>query len=710
MDPVPPDTRIESLLAHAGWVQALARSLSRDQASADDLVQQTWVRVLETPPASRSETGGWLATVVRNLARDRHRRDTRRARHEAAAPSAAAPSPGAEDLLTRAEAHRRLIELVVALDEPFRSTVLLRFYEGLGPAEIAARTGVEAATVRTRLHRALALLRGRVGRDVLALAVPYSVVPSSAAPGKGAAVSGSHVVGGAAVGAGKKTTAGVLLLLLALGGGGAWFVAGAGAAPPAEPETEDVADGSPAGARNRARAAADAPAAEAAAAAPVESSATAVASTAAPARRRLEVTFLRFTQPARDDADAADDDGDAPVVDVDGGGAGTMTLGGGGGWLPDPKRGVATWRVTVLDADGHPVEGAEVYRVELDADGRRASPCTFQWIESLGASDGAGVRVADRQPAGDFLVAADWNARLLGDRGLDLRSAVPAHAGTSAEPVELTVRLPFSVAATGSVTGIVRDAEGAPVRSCTVGHRHNGMTTGPDGAYTVRGLDAGDVSLTFSATGHLDRTVRTTVRAGAATRLDVRLDDEHAGGLSLAGRVVDPAGARVAGVRVFLWADDGEVARWATAGDDGAFTFRRLPDRLAETGANVMVNTHDARPDLTFLDDVTVPVPGPPVELRVEPLATVDLWFRDKETGAPLTIFSADVTLERPGREPRNVVALMQSDEQGRVEVRVPRGRLVLRVAAKGYREMDVAVEVTDVPGPYDLFADMTRE
>src|SRR6185503_16110462 len=83
----------------------------------------------------------------------------------AAAPREAAPSTDA--LAARADAEQIVIRAVLALDEPYRSVVLLRFFEDLPPRRIAERLGVPVETVRTRLRRALAKLRedldGRVG-------------------------------------------------------------------------------------------------------------------------------------------------------------------------------------------------------------------------------------------------------------------------------------------------------------------------------------------------------------------------------------------------------------------------------------------------------------------------------------------------------------------------------------------------------------------
>jgi hypothetical protein len=51
------------------------------------------------------------------------------------------------------------------LEEPYQEAVLLRYYEGLSPKEIAARTSAPIATVRSRLQRALDQLRSRLDRE-----------------------------------------------------------------------------------------------------------------------------------------------------------------------------------------------------------------------------------------------------------------------------------------------------------------------------------------------------------------------------------------------------------------------------------------------------------------------------------------------------------------------------------------------------------------
>src|SRR5262249_25053371 len=69
-------------------------------------------------------------------------------------------------LVAEAEVQHRLVEAVLDLPEPYRSTVLYRWFEGLSAQEIAARFDLPVGTVRTRLKRAVARLRERMGIEL----------------------------------------------------------------------------------------------------------------------------------------------------------------------------------------------------------------------------------------------------------------------------------------------------------------------------------------------------------------------------------------------------------------------------------------------------------------------------------------------------------------------------------------------------------------
>jgi RNA polymerase sigma factor (sigma-70 family) len=151
----------EALLAHAGWVRDLARGLLRDPHSADDVVQETWLAALRRAPEDSSRLASWLARVARNFAGKRIRGDARRAGHERLAPERE-PAPSPADLFERAALHREIVEAVLALDEPYRAAILLRYFEELTPRAIARRDGMPVRTVKTRLARGLEKLRSQL--------------------------------------------------------------------------------------------------------------------------------------------------------------------------------------------------------------------------------------------------------------------------------------------------------------------------------------------------------------------------------------------------------------------------------------------------------------------------------------------------------------------------------------------------------------------
>jgi RNA polymerase sigma-70 factor (ECF subfamily) len=164
----------EVLLSHRAFVGALARSLVRDEATAEDVVQETWLTSLTRPPHSADSLRMWLARVTRSKALDALRGEDRRTQRERSV-ARAESDESSEHLRERVALEHRVVAAVLALREPYRGTVLLRYYEGLTPAEIANRRGAPAGTVRAQLARALQLLRqeleGEFGGDRTACSV-----------------------------------------------------------------------------------------------------------------------------------------------------------------------------------------------------------------------------------------------------------------------------------------------------------------------------------------------------------------------------------------------------------------------------------------------------------------------------------------------------------------------------------------------------------
>ena len=159
--PLPAD-RLEELLAHRAWVRRVAVALVRDGNRADDLEQEVWLRALQSPPPRPSRA--WLGTVLRNVASNLGRGERRRGIHETSAPPGPLP-PSPADLLERAEVVERVAHAVRELEEPYRTAVLLRYFEDLSPPDIATRLAAPLETIRTRLKRGLAMLRDRLDGD-----------------------------------------------------------------------------------------------------------------------------------------------------------------------------------------------------------------------------------------------------------------------------------------------------------------------------------------------------------------------------------------------------------------------------------------------------------------------------------------------------------------------------------------------------------------
>jgi RNA polymerase sigma-70 factor (ECF subfamily) len=145
------------LLGQADWVRRLARGLVADAHLAEDLAQDALLLALERPPRSAG-LRGWLAAVVRNLAAEGRRSAGRRlTREESAARGEALAST--EELVQRTAARRDLVDAVLGLSEPYRTTLMLFYFEELSLRSLAQHQGTPIATVKARLARGRAALR-----------------------------------------------------------------------------------------------------------------------------------------------------------------------------------------------------------------------------------------------------------------------------------------------------------------------------------------------------------------------------------------------------------------------------------------------------------------------------------------------------------------------------------------------------------------------
>ncbi len=236
----------EALLAHRDFVRALVLRLVGEPHAADDVVQETWLAALQNAPARPRSLRAWLARVARNLALRHARREVRLRQRARKAPQPDAPRDPA-GALERVHAEHAVVAALLELDEPYRTTLLLRYYDDLAPREVAARLGVPAATVRTRLKRGLDTLRARLdqqhggpdgGRRAWALPLIPLLIPIAAVKGAAATTGGIVLM----TGKGKALAAAALLLAALLG---FWKLSDRAGTPRARTDAERPTQGGP---------------------------------------------------------------------------------------------------------------------------------------------------------------------------------------------------------------------------------------------------------------------------------------------------------------------------------------------------------------------------------------------------------------------------------------------------------------------------------
>lgn len=166
---------------HNGALYRTARSIVRDDAEAEDIVQESYLLAYRKMASFRGEASlaTWLTRIVVNEATGRLRKTRRRAdiidlrpglhdpaddREATMSDERAAPdTPEAAAL--RAQARRLIEARIDALPDQLRTVFMLRAVEELSVQETAAALGMPEATVRSQYFRARGLLREALARD-----------------------------------------------------------------------------------------------------------------------------------------------------------------------------------------------------------------------------------------------------------------------------------------------------------------------------------------------------------------------------------------------------------------------------------------------------------------------------------------------------------------------------------------------------------------
>ena len=125
------------------------------RTEVDDLVQDIFLHAFKKLHTLRESAsfGPWIAMIARNRAVDFHRRSR-------VTVEITDDLRGSDKQQSRAA---EILELIRSLPDAYRETLVLRLVEGMTGPEIAARTGLTAASVRVNLHRGMKLLREKLG-------------------------------------------------------------------------------------------------------------------------------------------------------------------------------------------------------------------------------------------------------------------------------------------------------------------------------------------------------------------------------------------------------------------------------------------------------------------------------------------------------------------------------------------------------------------
>lgn len=147
---------------HEAPLHAYLARLCGDAAEAEDLAQESWLRIVRAAPAfdSSRRFKAWAYGIATNVARDRFRRvRARGGPHAQLETGVVDPAVPETRSIARVDLRGRLAEL----PERLRQALVLRYYDGMSEPEIAEALGIARGTVKSRLHAAVAALRRGLG-------------------------------------------------------------------------------------------------------------------------------------------------------------------------------------------------------------------------------------------------------------------------------------------------------------------------------------------------------------------------------------------------------------------------------------------------------------------------------------------------------------------------------------------------------------------
>jgi len=161
-----PDAFREIVERHSRMLFKTAYRLTGDQAHADDVVQETFLRAYRNLQRfdARAQLGTWLYRIAVNCAMDLMRKESRRTARESAedkielaAFAAAEPQP--DRLAESGELGRAVARVLKDLSPTERTAFVLRHFEGYSSVEIGRMLGMRSGATRNAVFRAVRKIR-----------------------------------------------------------------------------------------------------------------------------------------------------------------------------------------------------------------------------------------------------------------------------------------------------------------------------------------------------------------------------------------------------------------------------------------------------------------------------------------------------------------------------------------------------------------------
>jgi len=148
--------------ANQSMVYSVAWSFLRDAALAEELAQDVFLELHRN--LRQIESGAHLVSWLRRVTVNRCIDRVRKRKREALVALDDAPEPSTPAAEADPFASEQLRRMIASLPEKQRAIVILRYQEDMDPTEIASVLSMPVNTVKSKLHRALALLRGKLDR------------------------------------------------------------------------------------------------------------------------------------------------------------------------------------------------------------------------------------------------------------------------------------------------------------------------------------------------------------------------------------------------------------------------------------------------------------------------------------------------------------------------------------------------------------------